>query len=154
MKHLAPVPRLSQCVHDIARQYYHIRLDPQVTLEDLLRPNFWVHHASTLREGTLIDVYSENLDVQLRVVAVDTGLARMRPLRVWERKVEVAQEEGEDASSQTDVPEGYMVKHAPRTGWRVLTIDPPMEISRQHRNRDEALAAAKAHHAKATQVAA
>lgn len=154
MKHLAPVPRLSQCVHDIARQYYHIKLDPHVTLDDLLRPNFWVHHASTLREGTLIDVYSENLDVQLRVVAVDTGLARMRPLRVWQRKVETVQDEAEQTISDADVPAGYMLKFAPRTRWRVLTIDPPMEISKDHRTREEALAAAIAHYDKATQVAA
>lgn len=135
---------------DYNRTVYHLEVDPSVTISDLLRPNFWAHHAGNLKRFDVIDVLPNDgtYDVTLRVIETGVGFVKMRPLRIWtqERPVEAPAPETDDIPP---VPEGYKVNHAPKTGWRVLTDEPVMEISRNHRSRREATLAAIAHAEKA-----
>ena len=53
------------------------------TLEDVLTPGFWANHAYRMKRGALIEVLSEdnNLDCQLRVLETGPTFAKMRLLR-------------------------------------------------------------------------
>lgn len=73
----------------------------------------------------------------------------MRPLRIWLRDEPAEQGEDEDAPAPLGIPDGYVVNHAPKTGWRVLTKEPPAEISRNHVTKLDAINAAIEHAAKA-----
>ena len=69
---------------DFSRAYRQMIVGPDVTLQDLLRPGFWVHHAEKIGIFDIIDVLSTDgaLDVQLRVTGRERGLLYVRPLRV------------------------------------------------------------------------
>lgn len=140
---------------DFARTYHHVVVDPLATLTDILRPSFWAHHTQRLRANDMIDVLSSDggLDISLRVVSVGIGMVEIRPLRIWVRD-EAKPATNDELVEIPDVPDGYKVNHAPKTGWRVLTEDPALEISRNHKSRLEATMAAIAHAAKANAVAA
>lgn len=140
---------------DINRTYHHVNVDPLATLADILRPSFWAHHTQRLQPNDMVDVMTTDggIDVSLRVVSKAIGMVEMRPLRIWVRD-EAKPATNDEPAEMPDVPEGYKVNHAPKTGWRVLTEDPALEISRNHKSRLEATMAAIAHAAKANAVAA
>lgn len=139
---------------DFNRTIYHLDVDPSVTIEDLLRPNFWAHHAANLKRGDVVDVLAADggYDVTLRVTGTAIGMVQMRPLRIWQREepLEVTHKEQEP---ELPAPDGYKVSFAPKTLWRVMTEEPVMEISRDHKSRAEATRAAIAHAAKANAAA-
>lgn len=136
---------------DFARTYHHVVVPHDVTIEDILRPGFWAHHTARLNKHDIVDVITEDggIDVQLRVTGKAIGLVEMRPLRIWLRDEPATEAEDEDAPAPLGVPEGYVVNHAPKTGWRVLTKEPPAEISRNHATKLDAINAAIEHAAKA-----
>ncbi len=126
---------------------------PDVLLDDVLRPSFWAHHVDKFREDDLVDVISMDraFDVQLRVVGKGVGYVNMDPLRVKQRhEVRAANETAEEIAA----PDGYSVNFAPKQGWRVMTKEPHLIISKDHKSRAEAVNAAVAHAAKANAVAA
>lgn len=138
---------------DFLRTYHQISVDPDTTLDDILRPGFWAHHTNVLRINDLIDILSIDggLDVQVRVTGKGVGMVNVRPLRVWMRKEE-AEASGEP--ELTEVPEGYTVSHAPTQRWRVMTNDPHMIVSKDHLSKSDAIKAAVAHAQKAQGIAA
>lgn len=150
-----PATALGSRSADYNRTAYHIEVDPSVSIADLLRPNFWAHHAANLRKGDLLDVLAADggYDVTLRVTGTGIGMVEMRPLRVWVRDEQIAAPKQEEAE-ELPVPEGYKVSFAPKTLWRVMTEEPVMEISRGHQSKAVATRAANAHAAKANAVAA
>jgi hypothetical protein len=137
---------------DFQRTYHQVKVEPDVTVEDILRPGFWAHHTNVLRIDDLIDILSTDggLDMQVRVIGKGTGMVHMRPLRIWVR--EEAKPAAEDEAAE--LPEGYVVNFAPKQGWRMMTKEPHMVISKDHKSRQEATLAAIAHAAKANSVAA
>lgn len=139
---------------DYARTYHHVVVPHDVTLEDLKRPSYWAHHTERLRKGDLVDVLSEDdgLDVQLRVIDKGVGFVTMRVIRAWQRQAAKAEQDA--ASDALDVPDGYIVNHAPMTKWRVMTKEPHMEVSRNHPSKEAAIQAAVVHAAKAAGLAA
>lgn len=145
-----PATALGSRSADYNRTVYHLDTDPSITIEDLLRPNFWAHHASNLKRGDLVDVLAADgaYDVTLRVTGAAVGMVTMRPLRIWTREEQVAVPKQEEP--EIPVPDGYKVSFAPKTLWRVMTEEPVMEISRDHKSKAEATRAAIAHAAKAT----
>lgn len=154
MKTLSPAAKMNAAT--FTREYRHLALDPDVSLEDLMRPGFWSHHASKLGENDLIDAVATDgsLDVTLRVVKIAAGLVHVRPLRVYQREIPKPVSDTDAADASEEVPDGYVVDHTPRTRWRVRTKDPVVEVSRDHMSRNEAVASAKAHARLAGAVAA
>lgn len=137
------------------RPYLQIKVDPETTLEDVLRPGFWAHHAQNIKVDSLIDILSEDggMDVQVRVIGKGVGMVHVRPLRVWLRKEE-AIASGDPELSDEDIPEGYTVNFAPTQRWRVMTNEPHMIISKGHMAKSDAIKAAIAHAHKAQGLAA
>lgn len=132
---------------DYSRKTFHVVLDdPTITLDDVMTPSFWAHHTVTIDIHTLIDVIGEGFDVQLRAVEKGIGFVKMRMLRKWEdRSVQAAEPDQDDG-----VPEGYIVDHHSKTGWRVRLKDGGIEIARQIAGREAAIAKAVEHHAHAS----
>lgn len=133
---------------DYTRAYHHVSVDSTVSVADILRPNFWAHHYSTLRPGDLVDVLSPLFDVQLRVVEKGIGFVKMRPRIVW--TIEEAPAETVDVQADLpSVPDGYDVKRGPRGLWRVFTREPHLEIKGGILTEREAIQIAAEHAAKA-----
>lgn len=141
---------------DYSRTYHHVVVPHDVTIEDLTRPNYWAHHTARLTKGDLVDVLSEDdgLDVQLRVTGKGTGYVEMRVVRSWHREAPATEEADEAVDVSLTPPDGYIVNHAPKTGWRVLTKEPHLEVSRNHTSKLHAIQAALEHAAKANGQAA
>lgn len=138
---------------DFLRTYHQISVDPDTTLDDILRPGFWAHHTNVLRVNDLIDVLSIDggLDVQVRVTGKGVGMVNVRPLRVWVRQQEAA---AANEPELTDVPAGYTVNFAPAQRWRVMTNEPHMIVSKDHLSKSDAIKAAVEHATKAQGIAA
>lgn len=136
----------------------HVWVDPDVTLDDIKRPNFWSYHAnSDLNPGDLVDVVAKDfsLDAQLRVIGKEAGLVRMRVLRVFADEKAKAKPAAEVRDEDLpELPDNYKVQWAPNPGeWLVRTIDPPETVNRQ-KTKLAAYQAAIQHAAKAMGVAA
>lgn len=139
MRHLA----------DYSRKSFHIVLDdPTVSIDDLMTPSFWQHHTNTIDLYALIDVIGEGFDVQLRATEKGIGFVKMRMLRRWEDRSVKPAIENDDR-----IPDGYVVDHHSKTGWRARLRDGGVEIARQLANREAAIDAAIAHHAQASVAA-
>lgn len=157
IKRLAPTAMRSNGA-DYVRSTHHVVVPPDYTLEDILTPRFWSHHFNALNVFDLVDVVASDfsLDVTLRVVEKGVGFVTMLPLRVYQRE----QAKGADKSvktakeSELEPPEGYVVNHAPKTGWRFFTTNPHQEIARGFKSKHEATLAAIEHDKKASGQAA
>ena len=155
MKTLPPQAMVSRAA-DFVRTAHHVNIDPSYTIKDILRPGFWAHHVMKLNSPDVVDVVATDgsLDVTLRVVDKGIGFVTMRPLRIWIRDEVKSGEPEAPVVALGDIPEGYVVGHTPKTGWRVLTKDPSIEISRNHKSKEEAINAAISHAEKANGIAA
>jgi hypothetical protein len=134
----------------------HVWVDPDVTLEDILRPSFWAHHAnSDLNPGDLIDVVAKDfsLDIQLRVIGKEPGIVKMRLLRSQVTDTPKKAEPDVPEAELPELPDNYKVAFAPKSGWVVRTIDPPQTVDTR-KTKPEAYQAAVMHHLKAEGVAA
>lgn len=150
-----PATALRRNGADYERTYHHITVEQDVSLEDLLRPGFWVHHVGTLRVNDIVDVVSDVLDVQLRVIEKGIGLVKMRPRVIWAKDAVV----GTDAAPVSDeplpsLPDGYEIKKGPRGRWRVFQKEPLIEVAGNIIEEREAVLAARAHYQSANAVAA
>lgn len=131
----------SLAVAEYQRTRYHCDVDPDVTIDDLLQPGFWAHHAARLKRGDILEVTNPDLtlDVELRVHGVDVGLVNVT-VRFDASLLADADEDGEgdDAGDGDDegpqLPDGYRVHFNPRaTGqkyralWKGVT--PHLEIA-------------------------
>ena len=136
---------------EYTRTLRHLNLDPQFTLDDVLTPSFWAHHAPKLTRGDVIDVLAadDSFDVTLRVTGVGRGFATMRVLRKW------VNENAVPAQEEEPVPENYRVKWAgPSAKYRVVMINPNMIVSEGHEDKATAIAKAAEHAKHATAAAA
>ena len=126
---------------DFHRPHYQVVVPNSVTLEDVLRPVTWVHHAFKFaptpngnpRRFGVIEVMSEDglLEVHLRVLGVVDGLLRVRayyhyedPNRVLDKPVEIV---STSDLPREPTPEGYKIGFAPATGYWVK-LDATNEI--------------------------
>jgi hypothetical protein len=76
--------RFNQSDYLIGR--YAARVPVGTTLEDILHPEFWQNHLSSLRPGMEINVLGDDLalDCDLRVLTVTKTTAKMRLLRMFD----------------------------------------------------------------------
>lgn len=149
-----PATALGRNNADYKRSYYHVSVDPEVSISDLLRPGFWVHYAQMLQVNDLVDVVSDVIDVQLRVVGKGVGLVNMRPRFIWAKDGVTASEAEAPAEPLPDMPEGYEVKRGPRGRWRVMQKDPLLEIASNIIDERDAILAARSHYQNANAIAA
>ena len=144
---------------DYERQAFHVVVEDHVTLEDIVRPAFWAHHAAKVKKLALIDVVRADmtLDVQLRVIDVGVGYIKVRPLRIYEDKQAVkerkaAQDAGQDAdeaAAAIKLPEEYKITATGKGGFTVTYLPNDAKIATGKRTRLEAIAVVKDHAEKA-----
>lgn len=146
MKHL-PVTAMRSNGADYVRTYHHVSVDGDVTLNQVLTPTFWAHHTASVRIGDLIDVLSDNLDVQLRVVEKGVGYVRVRPRLAW--VAEEAKSAVVDDKPVGELPDNYQAKRGPGGRWRVFMVEPYLEIRSGLATEADAVAVAQEHASKA-----
>lgn len=151
-----PANAMSQAA-EFSRRSYHVVVDNDVTLDDIMKPAFWAHHIPKLEKHALIDVVRNDgsLDVQLRVIETGIGFASMRPLRVWEDGEVAADRAASEAaigahnSAETAIPPEFKITHNVKTGFTVTLAATGAVISKGHKLRGEAVASAKSYASKA-----
>lgn len=127
------------------------------TIEDLLKPGFWAHVAGKIQPGNEIVVRREDMAwrVELQVTETGPGLVVAHLLHEWRNPAHKDEAPvADDVATTLEAPANYTVNHAPKTGWRVWTKIPAVEVSRNHKSRHEATLAAIAHANKASGLAA
>ncbi|NLS19901.1 hypothetical protein HGP16_25515 [Rhizobium sp. P40RR-XXII] len=140
---------------EYVRTQHHVIVDPDHTIEDVLKPGYWAHHAERIRVYDLIDVIHNDFDLTLRVTGRGIGFVETRVLRAWiSDDAEVSPSSSQPAKVEADIPDGYVVDHTPKTGWRARLKDGGAEISRNHKSKSDAIQAAINHAARAQGIAA
>lgn len=129
---------------NFSRVQRHLSVTPDVTLADLMRPGFWIHHGPQLGRFDLIDVVATDgsLDVQLRVDLIERGLPWMRVLRSYVRPGRPEELPDEPVA---EAPEGYIIDQDAKGGWRARTRHPVIVLAQGLLSRDEAMRAALDH---------
>lgn len=124
-------------------------------IEDIMRPGCWSHVASKIQRGDEIIVLREDMAwrLDLFVTEVGPGLVVTHILHRWVNPDHVVETVAEEPAELPDIPDNYTVNHAPKTGWRVWTKTPGLEVSRNHRSKLEAILAARVHFQKSMAVA-
>jgi hypothetical protein len=137
------------------RTIHHVKVDPDHTIEDILKPSYWTHHVDRLNVDDLIDVIGETFDIQLRVTGKGIGFVETRALREWKSDAPSAKLSAEEvAAIEATIPDGYYIDHTPKTGWRARLRDGAVELSRNHKSKVEAIQSAIAHSQRAQGLAA
>jgi hypothetical protein len=140
---------------EFVRSQHHVIIDADHKLEDVLKPGYWAHHAERIRVFDLIDVIHNDYDVTLRVTGKGIGYVETRILRAWISEAADANlSDEQNAEADATIPDGYVVDHHSKTGWRARLKDGGVEISRNHKSKVEAIQAALDHAARAQGLAA
>ena len=149
-----PATALGRNGADYKRSYHHVKVDADVSLDDLLGPGFWVHYAQMLQVDDLIDIVSDVLDVQLRVVEKGVGFVKMRPRLLW-AKDGIGSEASAPAEPLPELPAGYEIKRGPGGRFRVFQKDPMLDVGNgTFLTEREAILAARTHYPNANAIAA
>ena len=141
---------------DQSRALRRIMVPVGMSIEDVLMPGNWAHLCSKIALDDEVIVWREDRAwrLHLLVVEVGAGLVRTIVLHKADNLLPSAGLAPKEPETPLDPPAGYKINHTPKTGWRVLTEDPHMEVSRNHRTKHEATLAAISHAAKAQGIAA
>jgi|SRR5215217_8474301 len=141
---------------EYTRQSWHVVVDDDVSLADILVPAFWAHHAQKVKPGALIDVVNHDysLDVTLRVLAAGIGFVKVRAIRVHEDAEVVAERTARAAEDAGDaekmvLPEQYKITATGRGGFTVTYVPNDAKIATGKKTRADAVAVAKEHAANA-----
>lgn len=142
---------------DFHRTMRHVTIPVDYSVDDILVPGAWGHIASKIPRGDEIVAIRADMAWRAHLLVSESGpgFLMVHALSIWSNpshveKVDSAASEGEEL----DAPENYTVNHAPRTGWRVWTKTPALEVSRNHKTRRDAVMAARAHYQRIVAVAA
>lgn len=137
---------------EYVRSHYHVQVDDDVTIADVLVPAFWSNHTRSLKRFDVIDVLRADgmFDITLRVLETGIGYVKMRPLRIWEdeasaqaAKEAAAAEAGAEANEA--LPPEYKITTAGKGGFAVTFVPADAKIAQGKRTRAEAVLAAKEH---------
>lgn len=104
-----------------ARQAWLAIVPNDTTVEEVLKPGYWVHYAPTLKPYAVIEVISEDclLDMDVRVTRIAEGLVYVRPIRIVEDTegraaiISAKTAEATDDTPLPPIPDGYKVGFAP-----------------------------------------
>lgn len=141
---------------DFTRTLRRVEVPVAFSIDDVLVPGAWANLHDKIHIDDELVVYREDRAWRLHLLVVGRGIGfvEMVELHRWVRDG-VADVDGEEPIVDALAPpDGYIVNHAPKTGWRVLTKEPHQEVSRNHPSKLEAIQAAIIHAAKANGLAA
>jgi hypothetical protein len=134
------------------RSHYHVQVDDDVSIADVLVPAFWSNHTRALKRFDVIDVIRADgmFDITLRVTEVGIGYVKTRPLRIWEDPAAaVAAEEIAKAAAGGEanepVPPEYKITPMGKGGFAVTFVPADAKIAQGKKTRGEAVLAAKEH---------
>lgn len=141
---------------DYTRTLRRMIVPNSMTMEDVAVPGNWANVFSKVKVDDEVLVSPEDKSWRLHLLVVEIGIGWVKTalLHAIDLTKIVVKPKEEEPADIPDLPEGYKVNFAPKTLWRVLTDDPVMEVSRNHKTRLEATNAAIEHSKKAQGVAA
>ena len=137
---------------DFTRTIRRMKVPVDMTIEDVLIPGNWANIFSKVSVDDEVIVWPEDRAWRLHLLVLEIGVGWVKTTVL--HAVEFTRRKADEPAEELAVPAGYKVNHAPKTGWRFLTEDPPMEIGRNFKSRHDATLAAIDHAAKANTVAA
>lgn len=136
---------------DFTRTLRRVMVPISFDIADVLVPAAWADlHTKIAIDDELI-VWREDRAWRVHLLVVENGVGYVKTTVLHRYETEAAKADAE--GDELVVPDNYIVNHAPRTGWRVLTKDPHIEVSRDHKSRREATMAAIAHFQRSTVAA-
>jgi hypothetical protein len=146
---------------DFTRTLRRLIVPNDMTMEDLSVPGNWAHVSSKVKVDDEVIVIPEDRTWRLHILVVEVGVGFVRTALLHAidltKTVSKAPAVEQPSAVPDDAPEppaGYTVNFAPAHKWRAMTNDPHMVVSKDHRTRAEAVAAAVAHSRKASGLAA
>lgn len=131
-----------------------------MTMEDVSIPGNWANVFSKVKVNDTVVVMPEDLSWRLHLWVTEVGIGWVKTellhvkIRNSAVKQPVIEQPGELPEDAPQPPEGYTVNFAPAHKWRAMTNDPHLVVSKDHKTRAEAVAAAIAHSQKASGLAA
>lgn len=141
---------------EYTRSIRYMTVPNNMTMEEVAIPGNWANVFSKVSVKDEVIVVPEDLAWRLHLLVVEKGVGWVKTalLHAIDLNKVVARAPAEDMSLVPDEPEGYKISFAPKTLWRVMTTDPVMEVSRNHKTKLAATEAAIEHSKKAMGVAA
>jgi hypothetical protein len=85
-------------------------------MDDIVDPEYWVHEASRLKVGDIIEVHNSDfsIDCDLRVVELDPAGQWVRVMRRGDKPTHAL---SQDSIIDND---GYRIDNDPVQGWRIM----------------------------------
>jgi hypothetical protein len=139
---------------DFSRSIRRMKVPVDMTPEDILVPGNWANIFGKVSVDDEVIVWPEDRAWRMHVLVVEVGVGFVKTVVLHSIELHQRAAPAAEPADIPEVPAGYKVNHAPKTGWRVLTEDPVMEVSRNHKSRLDATLAAIAHAGKASGLAA
>lgn len=146
---------------DFTRTLRRLIVPNSMTPEDVSVPGNWANVFSKVKVDDEVIVVPEDRTWRLHLLVVETGIGIVRTallhaidLTKVTAKQPAIEQPGSITEDAPEPPDGYTVNFAPAHKWRAMTNDPHMVVSKDHRTRAEAVAAAVAHSKKASGLAA
>ncbi|RWK39246.1 hypothetical protein [Mesorhizobium sp.] len=146
---------------DFTRTLRRLIVPNSMTPEDVSVPGNWANVFSKVKVDDEVIVVPEDRTWRLHLLVVETGIGIVRTallhaidLTKVTAKQPAVEQPGNITDDAPEPPDGYTVNFAPAHKWRAMTSDPHMVVSKDHRTRAEAVAAAVAHSKKASGLAA
>jgi hypothetical protein len=146
---------------DFTRTLRRMIVPNSMTMEEVSIPGNWANVFSKVNAHDEVIVTPEDLSWRLHLLVIDKGVGWVKTallhaidltkITAKQPVVELPSEVPEDAPAP---PDGYTVNFAPAHKWRVMTNDPHLVVSKDHKTRAEAVQAAIAHSRKASGLAA
>lgn len=98
------------------------------TVEDVLKPEFFVHTGQYLKAGDKIELIPNDMSFYAELLVVSCG-------KQW-AKVKVIVHQKFDGPVKKE--EKYSVNHNPKQGWRVVRLSDKEVLSKDHPDRESA----------------
>lgn len=115
---------------DYSRSHYFVHVPYGVTVDDIMRPAFWAHHANKLKALDVVEVVAEDgsFDLELRVLDAQVGYVKMRLLRAWadeaQARVTAARVAEDDERERKALKERFpCVRYTKLQRWHVIGHD-------------------------------
>lgn len=146
---------------DFTRTLRRMVVPNDMTMEEVSIPGNWANVFSKVKAGDEVIVLPEDMTWRLHLLVTETGVGFVKTallhaidLTKVVAKAPAVEQPSEIAEDAPEPPAGYTVNFAPTHKWRAMTNDPHMVVSKDHRTRAEAIAAAISHSKKAAGLAA
>lgn len=134
---------------DFTRTLRRIKVPVDFSIDDVMVPGAWANLHDRIHLDDELIIWREDHAWRVHLLVVDRGIGFITTVQLHQWVRDDAPAEEEPIGEPLAVPEGYIVNHAPKTGWRVLTKEPHLEVSRNHTSKLHAIQAAVEHAAKA-----